>query len=69
MTDKTKVFTVRVPTDVYEGLKGMDARSVLTDLVRNGIKEDDPDGEWVRDMAHRFNVDVKTFKNRVERMG
>ena len=28
--------------------------------------ESDPDGEWVREMAHVLNVDVKTFKKKIE---
>ena len=28
--------------------------------------ESDPDGEWVRDMAHDLNVDVRTFKRKIE---
>lgn len=27
---------------------------------------DDPDGEWVREMAHDLNMDVRTFKRRIE---
>ena len=69
MTEKTKVIGIRVPTEVYEALKGVNLRDIITDIAENGIRENDPDGEWVREMAHRFNVDVKTFKNRVERMG
>ena len=26
----------------------------------------DSDGEWVRDMAHELNIDVKTFKKKIE---
>lgn len=28
--------------------------------------ESDPDGEWVREMAHILNMDVKAFKKRIE---
>lgn len=27
---------------------------------------DDPDGEWVREMAHDLNMDVRAFKRRIE---
>lgn len=27
---------------------------------------DDPDGEWVRDIAHELNIDVRSFKRRIE---
>ena len=26
----------------------------------------DPDGEWVREMAHVLNIDVRNFKKRIE---
>ena len=26
----------------------------------------DPDGEWVREMAHILNIDVRSFKKRIE---
>ena len=32
----------------------------------NTYDYEDPDGEWVRDMAHELNMDVKTFKRRIE---
>ena len=28
--------------------------------------EYDPDGEWVREMAHVLNMDVRSFKKRIE---
>ena len=28
--------------------------------------ESDPDGEWVREMAHVLNMDAKTFKKKIE---
>lgn len=28
--------------------------------------EDDPDGEWVREMAHILNMDIRSFKKRIE---
>ena len=28
--------------------------------------ETDPDGEWVREMAHTLNVDTRTFKKKIE---
>lgn len=28
--------------------------------------EYDPDGEWVREMAHVLNMDTKSFKKRIE---
>ena len=37
------------------------------DNCSKGIpQEDDPDGEWVRDIAHELNISVKDFKRRVE---
>lgn len=27
---------------------------------------DDPDGEWVREIAHELNISVKDFKRRIE---
>jgi hypothetical protein len=26
----------------------------------------DPDGEWVREIAHDLNIDVNTFKKKIE---
>ena len=28
--------------------------------------DSDPDGEWVREMAHNLNVDTRTFKKKIE---
>ena len=82
LTEKTKVLTVRVPTDLYEWLKRYNMRELLTnlrdecrtgeiDIVDDYIvtnTESDLDGEWVREMAHDLNVEVKTFKRKVEGM-
>ena len=32
----------------------------------NTYEYDDPDGEWVRDVAHELNISVKDFKRRIE---
>lgn len=32
----------------------------------NTYDYDDPDGEWVRDIAHELNIGVKDFKRRIE---
>ena len=32
----------------------------------NTYEYDDPDGEWVRDIAHELNISVKDFKRRIE---
>jgi len=32
----------------------------------NTYEYDDPDGEWVREIAHDLNIDVKTFKRKIE---
>ena len=31
-----------------------------------GLPIEDEDGEWVRDMAHDLNIDVKVFKKKIE---
>ena len=66
MTDKTKVISIRVPIETYDNLKHLNLREILIDIGDNGIRGEDPDGEWVRDMAHRLNIDVKLFKKKVE---
>lgn len=84
LTEKTKVLTVRVPSDVHEWAKGFNVRELLKNLrdecrtgeidivddyiVTEQYAESDPDGEWVRDMAHELNIDVKTFKRKIEGM-
>lgn len=40
MTDKTKVITVRVPTEVYEKLRNSNLRQRLTDIA-NDVSECD----------------------------
>ena len=40
------------------------SESVNTDV--NTYEYDDPDGEWVRDIAHELNIGVKDFKRRIE---
>ena len=32
----------------------------------NTYEYDDPDGEWVREIAHDLNMDVKSFKRKIE---
>jgi len=32
----------------------------------NTYEYNDPDGEWVREMAHDLNIDVRTFKRKIE---
>ena len=32
----------------------------------NTHEYDDPDGEWVREIAHELNISIKDFKRRVE---
>ena len=32
----------------------------------NTYEYDDPDGEWVREIAHELNIGVKDFKRRIE---
>lgn len=32
----------------------------------NTYEYDDPDGEWVREIAHNLNMSVKDFKRRIE---
>ena len=82
LTDKTKVLTVRLPIETYKWFKEFNMRELLTnikyecqngdfDIIENALflpESEDPDGEWVRDMAHDLNIDVKTFKRRVEGM-
>lgn len=66
----------RVLSSVHVGLKqgklGIDKTGIIPmndcDNCTKGIPQgDDPDGEWVRDMAHDLNMDVKTFKRTVEK--
>lgn len=65
----------RILTSVYAGLKenkvGVNPKGLIfksdCDKCPKGIPQsDDPDGEWVREMAHTLNMDVKTFKRRIE---
>ena len=32
----------------------------------NTHEYDDPDGEWVREIAHELNINIKDFKRRIE---
>ena len=32
----------------------------------NTYEYDDPDGEWVREIAHDLNMDVRSFKRKIE---
>ena len=68
----------RILTSVYAGLKenkiGVNPKGLIfksdCENCPKGIpeiEEEDPDGEWVRDMAHELNMDVKTFKRTVEK--
>jgi hypothetical protein len=47
-------------------LKGVVFKRVnkISESVNN--LEYDPDGEWVREMAHVLNMDVRSFKKRIE---
>ena len=66
----------RVLSSVYAALKqgkigvNIDGIYLKQDCgnCERGLPLDDPDGEWVRDMAHELNVDVKTFKRKIEGM-
>ena len=40
------------------------SESVNTDV--NTYDYDDPDGEWVREIAHDLNMDIKSFKRKIE---
>lgn len=79
-TKNTKTITLRVPNRVDFG--DVNLHKFIThlyDMVAVGAIEiennelvigesGDEDGEWVRDMAHDLNIDVKTFKRKVESM-
>lgn len=67
----------RVLTSVYAGLKenkiGVNPKGLIfksdCDNCSKGIpqiEENDPDGEWVREIAHELNINVKDFKRRIE---
>ena len=47
-------------------LKGVVFKRVNTEPKSVNTAESDPDGEWVREMAHILNMDVKTFKKKIE---
>lgn len=80
MTDKTASFSVRVHKEIKEIMASTLTRKCFEGMARqiengeielndNGIViPEDKDGEWVRDMAHELNIDVKTFKRRIEGM-
>jgi len=42
--------------------------NTISESVNTSVNtyEDDPDGEWVRDMAHDLNISVDTFKKKIE---
>ena len=40
--------------------------SVNTSQESVNTYEDDPDGEWVREMAHDLNISVDMFKRKIE---
>ena len=46
--------------------KGVEIIGVNTKFESVNTIENDPDGEWVREIAHDLNIDVNTFKRRVE---
>lgn len=68
----------RVLSSVYAGLqageigvnkKGLVFKSDCDNCPKGLPVEsdyDDPDGEWVRDIAHELNIGVKDFKRRIE---
>jgi len=43
--------------------KGVEIKRVNT--ISENVNTD-TDGEWVREMAHDLNIDVKTFKRKIE---
>lgn len=47
-------------------LKGAIFKGVNTKSESVNTETNDPDGEWVREMAHELNMDVRTFKRKVE---
>lgn len=73
-----KVPVSKVLTSVYtkyeSGEIGLDKDGIvlkgLPKIEEKGIPqieiENDPDGEWVREMAHDLNISVKDFKRRIE---
>ena len=46
--------------------KGVEIIGVNTKSESVNTIENDPDGEWVREIAHDLNIDVNTFKRRIE---
>ena len=46
--------------------KGVEIIGVNTKSESVNTVENDPDGEWVREIAHDLNIDVNTFKRRIE---
>lgn len=78
-TKNTKTITLRVPNRVnFEDVNLHKFITNLYDMVACGAieiidnelvmpdEEDDPDGVWVRDMAHDLNLDKEVFKKKVE---
>ena len=46
--------------------KGVEITTVNTIPESVNTIETDPDGEWVREIAHDLNIDVNTFKKKIE---
>ena len=46
--------------------KRVNTISESVNTVVNTFEYDDPDGEWVREIAHELNISVKDFKRRIE---
>lgn len=46
--------------------KGIEITTVNTIPESVNTIENDPDGEWVREIAHDLNIDVNTFKKKIE---
>lgn len=70
-----KIPISKVLTSVYAGLRngklringtGIAPMADCNECLKGLPQESDPDGEWVREMAHEINTDVKTFKRHVE---
>lgn len=76
----TKIITLRVPdrvdfgdvnlhkfiTNLYDMVSVGAIEIIDNELVLSKDTEEDLDGEWVRDMAHDLNIDVKVFKKKIE---
>ena len=75
----TKIVSMRVPERVRFNCSVAKLVTYLYDMTECGAlkiengeivlpESEDTDGEWVRDMAHQLNVDVKTLKRKIEGM-